>query len=132
MGAWQPSSGPETGHRLLQQDHRLDPGRKHLARNIFPLAVSTGPSESLSLGQLWTVGSQLLPVGLGSFVVPTSPGGETTWPSDQHQTYQLPSEGIGSQRPLKQAAPSCLKLPLPFTSERWGSCIHVLIIIKDA
>lgn len=39
MGAWQPSRGHETGHRLLQQDHRLDPGRKHLARNIFPSRV---------------------------------------------------------------------------------------------
>lgn len=70
MGAWQPSRGHETGHRLLQQDHRLDPGRNTLPETSSP-AVSKGPLRVPFPGPTLAVGSQLLPAGLGSFVVPT-------------------------------------------------------------
>lgn len=102
MGAWQPSSGPETGHRLLQQDHRLDPGRNTLPETSSP-AVSTGPFRVPFPGPTLTVGSQLLPVGLGSFVVPTLGRGDHL---AFRPTPDLPATLRGNWKPATSEAGS--------------------------
>lgn len=70
MGAWKSSGGPATGHRLLQQEHRLD-----LGRNVSPETLSLAPSKGrLSVPLPWTnsdSGQSTRVCGLGSFVVST-------------------------------------------------------------